>query len=52
VQQGLRSHGGMHEARVPIIINRQLKSEYKQRLESGNAKSREVFDFAINGTED
>ncbi|MCH2262978.1 MAG: phosphonoacetate hydrolase [Candidatus Thioglobus autotrophicus] len=52
VQQGLRSHGGMHEARVPIIINRQLKSEYKQRLESGNAKNREVFDFAINGTED
>ena len=52
VQKGLRSHGGVHESRVPIIINRKLKEEYKKRLESGNAKSREVFDFALNGTED
>ena len=52
VQVGLRSHGGVHESRVPIIINRQLKEKYKQRLESGQAKSREVFDFAINGTQD
>lgn len=35
VKTGLRSHGGLHERRVPFVINRPLLPEYARRLASG-----------------
>ena len=50
VESGLRSHGGRHEATVPIMLNRPLKPEYLERLESGQARNLDLFDFLCNGT--
>jgi len=52
VGSGLRSHGGLHEAIVPMIINRRLKPEYSTRLDSGKARNYDLFDFLCNGTLD
>jgi phosphonoacetate hydrolase len=46
----LRTHGGVSEARVPVIINRPLNDEYRLKLAGGTLKSYQVFDFALNGT--
>jgi phosphonoacetate hydrolase len=45
----LRSHGGVSESRVPFILNRPLCSDYAARAAAGGLKSRQIFDFAING---
>jgi len=45
----LRTHGGVSEARVPIIINRPLNDTYRLRVAGGTLKSYEVFDYALNG---
>lgn len=45
----LRSHGGVSESRVPFILNRPLCSDYAARAAEGGLKSRQIFDFAING---
>jgi phosphonoacetate hydrolase len=47
----LRSHGGVSESRVPFILNRPLRAEYAARAAAGGLKSRQIFDFAINGVE-
>ena len=52
VESGLRSHGGRHEATVPMIINRPLKPSYRERLDSGQARNFDLFDFLCNGVED
>jgi phosphonoacetate hydrolase len=52
VDKGLRSHGGLHERTVPLIVNRRLKSEYASRLEAGEANNYDLFDFLLNGVED
>ena len=52
VASGLRSHGGRHEATVPMVLNRPLKPEYEARLASGQARNFDLFDFLCNGTED
>tara|TARA_B100001013_G_scaffold339362_1_gene261307 strand:- start:11 stop:1261 length:1251 start_codon:yes stop_codon:yes gene_type:complete len=44
----LRSHGGLAERFVPMIISEPLSPAYLARAESG-VKSYEVFDYAING---
>jgi phosphonoacetate hydrolase len=49
VKTGLRSHGGLHERRVPFVINHPLSPEYAKRLASGGANNYELFDFALNG---
>jgi phosphonoacetate hydrolase len=49
VKTGLRSHGGLHERRVPFVINRPLVPEYAERLASGAANNYDLFDFALNG---
>jgi len=49
VSTGLRSHGGLHERKVPFVINRPLHPEYVARLALGAANNYELFDFAING---
>ncbi|MDH3701359.1 MAG: phosphonoacetate hydrolase [Alphaproteobacteria bacterium] len=46
----LRTHGGVSEAKVPIIISHPVDDRYAARAEAGVLKSYEVFDFAINGT--
>jgi len=46
----LRTHGGISEAKVPLILNRPLNAEYKTRLASTQLKSYQVFDLALNGT--
>lgn len=51
VQSGLRSHGGLHEQKVPLFINRKLKQIYSDRLESGEARNYDLFDFLFNGVE-
>jgi phosphonoacetate hydrolase len=50
VESGLRSHGGLHEGVVPMIVNRPLKSEYAERLASGRARNFDLFDYLCNGT--
>jgi phosphonoacetate hydrolase len=49
VQKGLRSHGGLHETRVPLIFNRPLLPAYYERLQSGTARNFDLFDFLLNG---
>ncbi len=45
----LRTHGGVSEAKVPIIINRPLNEAYRLRTAGGMLKSYELFDYALNG---
>ena len=49
VKTGLRSHGGLHEATVPMIVNRPLKPEYADRLASGQVRNFDLFDMICNG---
>jgi phosphonoacetate hydrolase len=46
----LRTHGGVSEAKVPIIINTPLNEDYRLRGGSAILKSWQLFDFALNGT--
>ena len=52
VKTGLRSHGGIHESVVPMILNRKLTSEYTEKLASGEARNFDIYDFLCNGTID
>lgn len=52
VKTGLRSHGGLHERTVPFIVSRRLLPEYAERLSAGQTNNYDLFDFALNGTED
>lgn len=45
----LRTHGGMSEARVPIVVSEPVSDAYMRRAEAGTLKSYEVFDYALNG---
>lgn len=47
----LRSHGGLGEQRVPFIVSRPLKREYRERAETGVLRNYDIFDFALNGVE-
>ena len=47
----LRTHGGVSETKVPLIINRPLNEAYKAKAASTVIKSYQVFDFAINGAD-
>lgn len=49
VKEGLRSHGSLHTSIVPLIFNRKLNNEYQQRLDSGNSRNFDLFDFLFNG---
>lgn len=52
VKTGLRSHGGLHESVVPMILNRKLTPEYGEKLASGEARNFHIYDFLCNGTID
>lgn len=45
----LRTHGGVAEAKVPIIFSEPLNDEYKLKAGVAMLKSYQVFDLAING---
>jgi len=45
----LRTHGGVSEAKVPIILSEPLNDEYKLKAGVSMLKSYQVFDLAING---
>jgi len=45
----LRTHGGVSEAKVPIIINRPLNDAYRFKAAGGTLKSYQIFDYALNG---
>ena len=46
----LRTHGGVSEARVPLIVSEPLNDEYRARGAGGWLRSHSIFDFTINGT--
>lgn len=46
----LRTHGGISEAKVPIIISEPLSDEYQSKTQGGTLRSHEMFDLTINGT--
>ncbi|HUI17233.1 MAG TPA: phosphonoacetate hydrolase [Alphaproteobacteria bacterium] len=46
----LRTHGGVAEARVPFIVSEPLNDAYAQKAAAGRLNSRQIFDFALNGT--
>ncbi len=52
VETGLRSHGGLHEATVPFIVNRPLKSRWRERLAGNRMRNFDLFDALCNGVED
>ena len=52
VGSGLRSHGGLHEATVPFIVNRPLKSRFRERLAGNRMRNFDLFDVLCNGIED
>ena len=45
----LRTHGGISERKVPLIVSEPVKDEYQARAERRTLKSHEIFDFTING---
>lgn len=50
VSEGLRSHGGLHEATVPFVVNRPLRQETAEALERGELRNYDLFDVLCNGT--
>ena len=46
----LRTHGGVSERKVPIIVSEPINDEYQSRAARRTLKSHEIFDFTINGT--
>lgn len=45
----LRTHGGVSEQKVPLVLNYPLYETYAQRAARGGVKNYQVFDFAVNG---
>ena len=46
----LRTHGSLHEAKVPLVISSPLKDEYNSKISQASLGSEDIFDFVINGT--
>ena len=47
----LRTHGSLHEAKVPFILSEPLKESYQKRADERTLRSREIFEYALNGIE-
>jgi phosphonoacetate hydrolase len=45
---GLRSHGGLAEQEVPVLLNKPLHPTYSQRL-APTLRNFDLFDLALNG---
>jgi phosphonoacetate hydrolase len=48
----LRSHGGLSEQKVPFILSQPLNYHYIKISQSRRIRNFDIFDFAINGTQD
>ena len=46
----LRTHGSLHEAMVPFILSEPLNESYQKKAKDGTLRSREIFEYALNGT--
>jgi phosphonoacetate hydrolase len=46
----LRTHGSLHEAKVPFILSEPLNEVYESRSKERPLRSREIFEYALNGT--
>ena len=46
----LRTHGSLHESRVPFILSEPLNDKYSNRAKDSTLRSREIFEYALNGT--
>ena len=46
----LRTHGSLHEAMVPFILSEPLNESYLKKAKDGTLRSREIFEYALNGT--
>ena len=46
----LRTHGSLHEASVPFILSEPLNEKYSNRAKENTLRSREIFEYALNGT--
>ena len=46
----LRTHGGVSEARVPLIVSEKLNDAYWMRAVGGRIRSHHIFEFTANGT--
>ena len=46
----LRTHGSLHEANVPFILSEPLNEKYSNRAKEDKLRSREIFEYALNGT--
>ena len=47
----LRTHGSLHEAKVPFILSEPLNDIFSRRAKGNTLRSREIFEYALNGTE-
>ena len=47
----LRTHGSLHEAKVPFILSEPLNDIYSRRAKGNTLRSREIFEYSLNGTE-
>jgi phosphonoacetate hydrolase len=47
----LRSHGATAEAKVPLIINKPLNTDYAAKAKQGGIRNFNVFEYAINGVD-
>ena len=47
----LRSHGGLGEQRVPFVLSRPLKRDYRECATTGVLRNYDIFDFALNGVD-
>jgi len=45
----LRSHGGIAESRVPLILSSPLNEKYKQWTKTRNMHNYNIFELALNG---
>ena len=44
----LRTHGSLHEAKVPFVLSEPLGDAYAEKAAAG-LRSHQIFDFALNG---
>ncbi len=47
----LRTHGSLHETKVPFILSAALSEAYAARAAATPLRSHHLFDFALNGTQ-
>jgi phosphonoacetate hydrolase len=49
VRTGLRSHGGMHELSVPVVVCHPLKGATRERLRTKPVSNADIYDLVLGG---